>query len=417
MTAARSNFDVIVVGAGVVGVACALWAQMRGQSVALVDPAPVGSGASSGNACTLATYACMPVNDPSVFGNLPHYLFSSDSPLALSWVHALRHPMWMEKFLANCRPAKSRQIATELAALLAHADAGLNPLIAAAGAEDLIVANGQLTVWRSEKAARADRAGLAFRRGQGILFEEISGAEAHAMEPALAFRPACGVYHPTARHIRDPLTLTQRFHKAFTDLGGHTVLDKVTRLTDEGAAVRVHLDQADLVAARVVLAAGAFSARIKGGGAEHLPLQTERGYHLLFKSLGHYATRPVGWVEGGFYTAPMAQGLRLAGTVELAAMDAPENQSRLDYIARKGAQLWGDLPTPDATWMGRRPTLPDALPVIGHSPTSPRIIHAFGHQHLGLTLAGVTGRIVADLLEGRQPNLPLDSFSPARSFV
>ncbi len=113
----------------------------------------------------------------------------------------------------------------------------------------------------------------------------------------------------------------------------------------------------------------------------------------------------------------MAQGLRLAGTVELAAMDAPENRRRLHYIARKGAELWGDLPAPDATWMGRRPTLPDALPVIGQSPTSSRIIHAFGHQHLGLTLAGVTGRIVADLLEERQPNLPLRSFSAARSFV
>ncbi len=221
MTAARSNFDVIVIGAGIVGVACAFWAQMRGQSVALVDPAPVGSGASSGNACTLATYACMPVNDPSVFANLPHYLFSSDSPLALSWVHALRNPLWMLKFLANCRPAKSRQIAMELAALLAHADAGLNPLIAASGAEDLIVANGQLTVWRSENAARADRAGLAFRRAQGIMFEEVSGTEAHTMEPALAFRPACGVYYPTARHIRDPLALTQRFHRAFTDLGAN----------------------------------------------------------------------------------------------------------------------------------------------------------------------------------------------------
>ena len=417
MSTPRSHFDAVIVGAGVVGVASALWAQMRGQSVALIDPAPVGSGASSGNACTLATYACLPVNDPSVFANLPYYLFSNDSPLALSWGHALRHPIWMMKFLANCRATKSRQIAQELAALLAHADAGLNPLIEAAAAEDLIIANGQLTVWRSATAADADRAGLKFRRDQGIPFEELSGAEAHAMEPALAFQPARGVYYSLARHIRDPLLLTQRLHQKFTELGGQTIAKAVTELSDEGAQVRVHLGQDDVTAARVVLAAGAYSAQIKGGGAEHLPLQTERGYHLIYKDLGHYASRPVGWVEGGFYTAPMAQGLRLAGTVEIAALNAPQNPRRLDYIARKGAELWGDLPTPDATWIGCRPTLPDALPVIGPSPSSSKIIHAFGHQHLGLTLAGVTGRIVADLLEGRQPNLAIGGLSAARSFL
>jgi len=107
----------------------------------------------------------------------------------------------------------------------------------------------------------------------------------------------------------------------------------------------------------------------------------------------------------------------LAGTVEIAALNAPQNPRRLDYIARKGAELWGDLPAPDATWMGCRPTLPDALPVIGPSPNSSKIIHAFGHQHLGLTLAGVTGRIVADLLEGRQPNLAIGGLSAARSFL
>ena len=114
---------------------------------------------------------------------------------------------------------------------------------------------------------------------------------------------------------------------------------------------------------------------------------------------------------------PMAQGLRLAGTVEIAGLRAPENRGRLAYIARKGAALLGPLPQPDSHWLGFRPTMPDSMPVIGHAPHSDRIIHAFGHQHLGLTLGGITGRIVADLAEGRMPNLPIAAFSPNRRFA
>jgi D-amino-acid dehydrogenase len=124
----------------------------------------------------------------------------------------------------------------------------------------------------------------------------------------------------------------------------------------------------------------------------------------------------VGWAEGGFYATPMARGLRLAGTVEIAALDAPPSANRLAYLARRGAEMLGPLPEPDATWLGFRPTFPDSLPAIGPSPASPRILHAFGHQHLGLTLGGITGRIVTDLAEGRAPNQPIAAFSPARRF-
>jgi D-amino-acid dehydrogenase len=112
----------------------------------------------------------------------------------------------------------------------------------------------------------------------------------------------------------------------------------------------------------------------------------------------------------------MAHGLRLAGTVEIAAPEAPVNHKRLAYIARKGAELLGPLPEPTSHWLGFRPSMPDARPVIGHAPGTDRIIHAFGHQHLGLTLGGITGRIVADMAEGRQPNLPVAAFDPGRRY-
>ena len=410
------DIDIIVAGAGIVGTSTALWLQMRGHKVMLIDPNPPGSGTSSGNACTLATYACMPVNSPSVLTGLFSLMTSPDSPLSISYLHALKNPRWMLSFLANCRASRSREIAGHLASILAHADAGLNPLIAEAQAEDLVVDRGQITVWSTASGAAGDQASLALRKSFGIPFTELTRDEVRDMEPGLALPIERGVHYPEARHIRDPEELVRRFHARFTVLGGQTLVAPVTSTRADAVGVTVTAGDTVIRAGRVIIAAGAFSKQINGSGAERLPLSVERGYHVLYAGEAHRVSRPVGWSEGGFYAVPMAKGLRLAGTVEIAALDAPKNQGRIDYIARKGAEMFGDLPPPTSDWLGFRPSMPDALPVIGPSDVSDRIIHAFGHQHLGLTLGGITGRIVADMVEGRQPNLEVNSFRPQRRY-
>lgn len=410
------DVDILVAGAGIVGTSSALWLAMRGHSVLLADPNPPGSGTSSGNACTLATYACMPVNSPSVLTGLVHLMTSSDSPLSISYRHALTHPRWMLSFLANCRGRRSREIAGHLAAILSQADAGLNPLIAEVGAEDLVVSRGQLTIWSTRAGAEGDLPGLATRRDLGIEFTELTSEEARAMEPGLDLPIEKGLHYPGARHIRDPEEFVSRMHARFTALGGRTMAAPVTQTRADADGVEVTAGDQVIRAGRVVVASGAFSKTVRGSGAERLPLGVERGYHLLFANDGHRITRPVGWSEGGFYAVPMAKGLRLAGTVEIAALGAPKNRSRVAYLDRRGREMFHDLPEPTSDWLGYRPTMPDALPVIGQSASSDRIIHAFGHQHLGLTLGGITGRIVADLAEGRQPNLPIAAYSPDRRF-
>ena len=412
-----NDVDIAVVGAGIVGMSAALWAQMRGHKVVLIDPAPPGSGTSSGNACTLATYACLPVNDPSILSNLPRLLFGRNSPLSISWQHALAHPRWMLSFLANCRAQPSREIAGNLAALLSHADAGLNPLIEEAQAQDLVVARGQLSIWSTTAGARSSAAGLTVRRELGVDFEELTAEEVRDLEPGLALPVEKGVFYPQARHIRDPEELVRRFHTRFAALGGVTLTEKVSMTRARSDGIEITAGALTVAAGRVVIAAGAFSGQIAGAGTARLPLGCERGYHLLFAGEAHRISRPVGWAEGGFYSVPMAKGLRLAGTVEIAALDAPVNPNRLSYLARRGRELFGPLPSPSQTWLGFRPTMPDALPVLGVSPTSDRIIYAFGHQHLGLTLGGISGRIVADLAEGRNPNIPIEAYRPDRRYA
>ncbi|MGG7643784.1 NAD(P)/FAD-dependent oxidoreductase [Rhodovulum sp. YNF3179] len=410
----RAEIDLVVAGAGIVGMATALWAAKRGQRVLLCDPAPPGAGASYGNACTLATYGCLPVNSPDILASIPRLLASPESPLSVNYLHALTHPRWLLSFLANCRPARVEAIAATLAAILSHADAGLNPLIEEAGAEDLVVANDALYVWTTRAGFAAAADGNALRHRLGVPAEELGPADVAALEPDLRLPVHRALRFTGARHLRDPQELVRRMQRRFEALGGRVLRHAVTRVRPLADGVEVTTGGETLRAARVAITAGAHATGIAGSGAERLPLDVERGYHLQYPGEAHRLSRPVGWAEAGFYAVPMAQGLRLAGTVEIAGTRRPPNRRRLRYLERKGAEMFGPLKGPAEEWLGFRPSFPDALPVIGPSPRSDRILLAFGHQHLGLTLGGITGRIVADLSEGRAPNLDITGFDAAR---
>ncbi|MCP5081400.1 MAG: FAD-binding oxidoreductase [Alphaproteobacteria bacterium] len=410
-----SDFDIAIAGAGIVGVSCALWAQMRGLKVMLADGNAPGSGTSSGNAGTIATYACVPVNSPSIVSGLPFYLFSKESPLGFDWRHALTNMPWMISFLRNCSKDRVRTISDHLGDLLSHADAGLDPLIEAAGAEDLMVSNDCLYVWSTQAGYEGAKVSNEARRRNGVAFDLLSADDIRGLEPALQMPLHKGLLYKGARHVRDPLALTERLHAKFVAMGGTWVQQDVTNTEADPAGVTLNLANGSTVrAGKFVVAAGAHSKAIKGSGAASTPLDTERGHHLLYKDHGHLISRPVGWADAGFYAVPMDPGLRVAGTVELAGLTKPKSKGRLAYLARKAHEMFGDIGTPDEDWLGFRPTFPDALPAIGPSPKSANILYAFGHQHIGLTLAGITGRIIADMAEGRAPNFDVSPFDPKR---
>lgn len=393
----------------------ALWAQKEGLRVVICDPDPPGSGTTYGSACTIATYACIPVNSPSVFASLPHLLTSRESPLSFNLWHGLTHPRWMLSFLNNCRAGKVRHISQALGQFLIHADDGLDPLIAEAKAEDLVVSNDCLYVWSSRSGFEDSRTGNAMRRAQGVEFDELSPDDVRRLEPNLEQPIHRGLHFKGARHVSSPQELVTRMQLRLEALGGRYLPQRVAGCQSDDTGVTVRMsDGTSMRADHLALTAGARSRRVRGTGAENLPLGTERGYHILYRDQGSQISRPVGWAEAGFYATPMAQGLRIAGTVEINAIDAPFNTKRTDYLQRKAHEMFGDLGIPDETWLGHRPTMPDSLPVIGFSPTSNRVILAFGHQHIGLTLGGITGRIVTDLAQGRTPYCDIASFSPRR---
>ncbi len=415
MTNTANDFDLIVVGAGMVGMSTALWAQKEGLKTLICDPNPPGSGTTYGSACTIANYACIPVNNPSIFTSLPHLLTSRESPLSFNIGHGLKNPRWMISFLNNCRASHVKHISEALGQFLTHTDAGLDPLITEANAEDLIVSNDCLYVWSSRSGYEGARESNEMRASQGVDFDELSPDDIRHLEPNIKQNLHKGLLFKGSRHISSPQELVSRMQKRFEELGGTYLSNSVASCETDNSGVTIHLkDGTQIRSERLALTAGARSREIKGTGAENLPLGTERGYHIIYHDHGSMLSRPVGWAEAGFYATPMAEGLRIAGTVEINAIDAPFNNKCTDYLQRKSHEMFGDLGKPDNTWLGHRPTMPDSLPVIGHSTTSNRILYAFGHQHIGLTLGGITGKIVTDLAQGREPYCNITDFSPQR---
>ena len=406
---------VAVVGAGIVGLSCALWLQIKGFAVILIDPEKPGSGTSSGNAGTIADYGCIPVNNPKIFKQLPSLLFSKDSPLSIDLHYALTHLPWLFSFLKNCKTARVARIIRILGKLLQKTYQGLDPLIELSGSQYLLSQQGCLQVFKTEREWENAQAGVQARKDQGVVFTELNAGEISELEPALKLPCVRGLLFDKASHVVNPQSLTTRYFDCFLAKQGRYVKQRVLLVDHEKESLRVILEDGEtLDADRVVIAAGAFSTQIDGTGAHRLPLDTERGYHVQYADRQSLLNRPVSWVAAGLYATPMDQGLRFAGTVEIAGYGQTMNPRNLDFLVRKSREMF-DLPDkPDQEWLGFRPTFPDALPVIGYSPHSEYILFAFGHHHLGLTLAGITGKLIAELLNQEEPSHGIKAFSSRR---
>jgi len=406
---------VAVIGAGIVGLSCALWLQIKGFSVILIDPEKPGSGTSYGNACTIADYGCIPVNSPTIFKRLPSLLFSKDSPLSIDLHYALTHLPWLLSFLANCKTARVARIIRILGKLLQKTYQGLDPLIELSGSQYLLSQQGFLQVFKTEQERENVDTDIRARRDQGVDFTELDSNEVSDLEPALKLPVVKGLLFDKANHVVNPQSLSTRYFESFLARQGRYVKQRALAVEHETDSLRVILEDGEtLNTDRVVIAAGAFSAQIKGTGAHRLPLDTERGYHVQYADRQSLLSRPVSWVAAGMYATPMEQGLRFAGTVEIAGLGQSMNPRNLDFLVRKSREMF-DLPeSPDQEWLGFRPTFPDALPVIGYSPHSEYILFAFGHHHLGLTLAGITGKLIAELLNQEEPGHKLKAFSSRR---
>ncbi len=407
---------VTVIGAGIVGMACASYLQRDGRDVVVVDPVPPGESCSFGNAGGISPGAVVPLSMPGMLSQVPKWLLDPMGPLTVRPAYLPRLVPWLVRFQRAGSAQRVERISIALRALHRETFECYDPLVKAAQIEDLIRRVGQLYVYRSEASYRKDAPALALRRTRGVRFEELDGDQIRQLEPALAPIFERAVFFPDHGHCRNPLRLVQMLAEQFVRAGGTILRRKVTgfEIGPDGPT-RLRTDGGDLDVSAVVVAAGAWSHRLAAQIGSKVPLETQRGYHVTVAEPGVDSGLNVMWADQKFVATPMEMGMRFAGTAEFAGLEAPPDYRRARMLLEQGKQMYPGLNTEQVSeWMGHRPCLPDTLPVIGRSPRFPAVHYAFGHGHTGLTGASMTGRIIADLVAGRAPPIDIAPFRVSR---
>jgi D-amino-acid dehydrogenase len=391
--------DIAVVGAGIIGVACALQLARQGQRVVVIDAQAPGNGASYGNAGHLATEQVFPIADVSILKRLPAMLMDPMGPLRLDWKYLPRALPWFVRLLLNLRPANYRRTVAGIRALNESSLGAWQRLLHSIDRAQLLREDGSLLVFERAESREAIEALQQRMRQQNVPVAFWSSSDVRNAAPQLSDALQGGLFFPGTGHFLDPYHVVCELVEAAKAEGVQFLKQRVVdgRLTPDGVSLLT--DQGTLTARQVLIACGAHSAKLTAAlTGKTVPLDTERGYHLMLPQELQRLPFAVTSFERKFIMTPMAGGLRLAGTVEFAGIERPANMQRAWQLHRLSQGLFRhDLSAQGATpWMGFRPSLPDSLPIIDRV-CDGKVLLAFGHQHLGLTQAAVTAEMVAQL--------------------
>lgn len=401
---------IVVIGAGIVGLSTALWLLRAGHSVTVVDREPPSErssyqhACSYGNACTIALGACLPVAMPNTLRQVPKMLMDRNSPLSIYWRDLPVLVPWLLDFLRSSRKKEVDRLVSVLGSLLRLAEQGHTSLIKEAGVHDLVRRHGCLYLYRTAKEFEAAVPEIRLREREGVRMEMLSAEAIREREPQLAPLYHTGILFKDAYHLDTPSRYAVGLAEAIAKRGGKFIRGEAAFRRGEGAQVSV--GEVELSSDYVVVAGGAWSGNLLEQIGDYARLGTERGYHVEFSSPERLLRSPTCYPSAGFYMVPLDNGIRAAGTVELGGLGLPARDVRTNVIERRARTFLPSLGTVRNKWLGFRPSMPDSLPVIGRSKTDPKVLYAFGHGHIGLTLAGITGRIICDLINGDPP--PID---------
>ncbi|AZF16344.1 FAD-binding oxidoreductase [Pseudomonas sp. R3-18-08] len=400
--ATPNSADIVVVGAGIIGIACAVQLARQGRQVRVIDAQAPGLGASYGNAGHLATEQVFPIADLSILKRLPAMLLDPMGPLRLDWTYLPRALPWFIRLLLNLRPAPYRRSVAGIRALNEASLGAWQRLLQSIGQPQLLREDGSLLVYERAESRAALDALQQRMMAQGVPVAFWSAEAVHAAAPQLSEAIQGGLFFPGTGHFLDPYTVVGALVDAAKALGVDFLQQRVLDARVDGSGVSLLTDQGPVTARQVLIACGAHSAALTAAlTGKRVPLDTERGYHLMLPHEHARLPFAVTSLERKFIMTPMPGGLRLAGTVEFAGLQRPANMQRAWQLHRLANGLFRQpLNADEATpWMGFRPSLPDSLPIIDRV-CDGKVLLAFGHQHLGLTQAAVTAERISELANG-----------------
>ncbi|PZW37686.1 D-amino-acid dehydrogenase [Humitalea rosea] len=409
---------VLVIGAGIVGLAMAWRLRLGGAEVTVVDPEPPGEGgASFGNAGAISSSSVVPLAMPGVLRQVPQMLFDPAAPLHVPADYWLRAAPWLLRFLAAARPGVVARTASALAMLQHLATEQHIALAQEIGAPELIQTRGHLYLYRNQAQMKKDMAGWTLRRAHGARVEMLEREDLLGLEPAIAPAYTKGVFLPDHAHCASPLRYGRAVATAFVARGGKIRRDRITAiLTTDGKATGAQGEAQEYTADAVVVAAGAWSAKLLAPLGYRIPLEAQRGYHIDLPATGINVSRPVIPADRKVFITPMEGALRIAGTVEFGGLTRAPNPTRAKLLYADLAAVFPDANPAGAKgfWMGHRPCLPDSVPVLGPSRRIGGLWFAFGHGHLGLTGSAPTAQLLAPAILGQATNADLSPFAAER---
>ncbi len=414
---------VVVIGAGIVGAASAIELLRDGHAVEIVEPGDPGGeqAASYGNGCWLSPSSVIPMSAPGLWKKVPGYLADPLGPLAIRWAYLPRMLGWLAAFLrAGSTPARVRRIAAALRPLVADCPSRHRALAEQAGVGELIRRDGLLYVFPDRSDFEAEKLSWDIRRENGVRWLELDEDQLRQSEPSIDRRYRFGLLVEEGGHCTDPGRYVGALVAHAVALGARLHRTKARGFRIEGGRLRaVRTESGEIAADRAVIAAGAHSRALAREAGDRVLLETERGYHAMIAAPEAFPRHPIMPSDGKMANTMTLNGLRIAGQVELAGLDAAPNWKRAeilrDYALRTYPDLPRDLPASRVkVWMGHRPSTPDGLPCIGVASGCADVVHAFGHGHVGLAAGPISGRLVADIVSGATPVINPAPYDPAR---
>jgi len=408
--------DAVVIGGGLVGLSCALNLQQQGIRATLVDPAVMPRPASWGNAGHLATEQVEPLASSKTLRSFPRRLFSRGGALSLP---PRDLSVWLPfalRLIRSSTPARFTAGTAALSSLLRVAIPAWQRLAKAARVEHLIAEDGHFVVWESPAGAAAGRAAWTQTAKGTASFRDATTEEIAALAAQIAAPIAGAIRFQGTGQVLDPGDLADGLSAALVRSGGSVRTAHVRKLVTKGSTAAAMLDDGQLLHADLlVIAGGVASATLLQPLGYRVPIIAERGYHIQAANTDWpLGLPPVVFEERSMIVTRFRSGLRAASFVEFGRAQSPADPRKWARLRSHVAALGLHFNDPCSEWLGARPTLPDYLPAIGRSRRVHNLLYAFGHQHLGLTLAAVSGELIASLARGESSGIDVTPFDLER---